>query len=83
MVEQYKSGSRYQIIQLLTPINKLQPKTKNQSQIGTTATQKTRKRRSVVRQELASPPTHPIGIAQYQARNRATPSKEGAIAAQS
>ncbi|RFT41760.1 hypothetical protein CG396_03855 [Bifidobacteriaceae bacterium N170] len=38
MVEQYKSGSRYQIIQWLTPTNKLQPKTKNQSQIGTTAT---------------------------------------------
>ncbi|EPI40991.1 hypothetical protein HMPREF1586_01278 [Gardnerella vaginalis JCP8522] len=38
MVEQYKSGSRYQIIQWLTPTNKLQHKKQNQSQIGTTAT---------------------------------------------
>ena len=39
LVEQYKSGSRYQIIQWSTTTNKLQPKNKNQNQIGTTATQ--------------------------------------------
>ena len=62
LVEQYKSGSRYQIIQWVTTTNKLQPKNKIKDKTEQPQQQATRKRQSVVRQELASP--------------RATPNKE-------
>ena len=58
LVEQYKSGSRYQIIQMInhykqnsTKKNKIKTKTEQPQQ------QITRKRRSVVRQETPSPHT--------------------------
>ncbi|PNP87587.1 hypothetical protein BFS12_00460 [Gardnerella vaginalis] len=38
MVEQYKSGSRYQIIQMINHYKQTSTKKQNQNQIGTTAT---------------------------------------------
>ena len=69
LVEQYKSGSRYQIIQWSTTTNKLQPKNKIKDKTEQPQQQTTRNRQSVVRQETPSPRATPN-------RNRTTAKNE-------
>ena len=57
LVEQYKSGSRYQIIQWSTTTNKLQSKNKIKTKSEQPQHKITRNRQSVVRQETPSPHT--------------------------
>ena len=59
LVEQYKSGSRYQIIQWLTLQTNLNPKNKIKAKTEQPQQRTTHNRRSVVRQETPSPRTTP------------------------